>query len=210
MFTGLVEAVGTIAHRESVEGGVALRIEAGLAGELEDGESVAIDGACLSVVEAGERAFRVEAIRTTLSRTTLRDVEPGRRVNLERALRAGDRLGGHFVQGHVDAVGEVSEVVQSGETVVVRIRLPEEIARITVPRGSLAVDGVSLTVSDLSGSVAEVAIIPYTWEHTALDRLAPGSRVNLEGDLLGKYVERFTRARLAGENGPDGETRGQG
>lgn len=204
MFTGLVEDVGTILRREAVEGGADLRIEADLSGELEEGESIAIDGACLSVVEAGGGAFRVQAIRTTLARTTLGGVGPGRRVNLERALRAGDRLGGHFVQGHVDAVGEVSEVEPADETVFLRIRLPEEVARVTVPRGSIAVDGVSLTVSDLSGSVAEVAIIPYTWEHTALDRLEEGSLVNLEGDLLGKYVERLTRDRFAAEKGAAG------
>lgn len=195
MFTGLVEAVGAIVQREPLDGGAVLRIETPLAGELEEGESIAVDGACLSVVAADADAFRVEAIRTTLSRTTLRDAAPGRRVNLERALRAGDRLGGHFVQGHVDAVGEVAEVEPAGETVLVRIRLPEEVARITIARGSLAVDGVSLTVNELEGTVAEVAIIPYTWRHTALDRLGAGARVNLEGDLLGKYVEKLTRGR---------------
>lgn len=210
MFTGLVEDVGTLTHREPVEEGIALRIETRLAGELAAGESVAVDGVCLSVVEADERTFRVEAVRTTLSRTTLGDVAPGRRVNLERALRVGDRLGGHFVQAHVDAPGEVIEVETAGETVFLRVRLPDEVARITVPRGSLAVDGVSLTVNELSGSVAEVAIVPYTWEHTALDRLEPGSRVNLEGDLLGKYVERLTRARFAGEGEPDGAAGAQG
>lgn len=199
-----MEAVGTVARREAREGGAVLRIRTGLAGELEEGESVAIDGACLSVVAADDQAFRVEAIRTTLSRTTLGEAEPGRRVNLERALRAGDRLGGHFVQGHVDAVGEVADVEEAGETVFLRIRLPDAVARVTVLHGSLAVDGVSLTVNDLSDAVAEVAIIPYTWEHTALDRLRPGSRVNLEGDLLGKYVERLTRARFAGEDATHG------
>ena len=204
MFTGLVEAVGTITRRDPLDGGAALRIETELARELERGESIAVDGACLSVVEAGGDAFRVEAIRTTLSRTTLAESEPGRRVNLERALRAGDRMGGHFVQGHVDAVGEVTEVEEAGETVFVRLRLPAEVARTTVARGSLAVDGVSLTVNELSGSVAEVAVIPYTWEHTALDRLRPGSRVNLEGDLLGKYVERLARVHLEGADAAHG------
>lgn len=210
MFTGLVEAVGTITRRDPLEGGAALRIEAGLAGELEAGESVAVDGACLSVVVADGEGFRVEAIRTTLSRTTLGEAEPGRRVNLERALRAGDRLGGHFVQGHVDGVGEVTEVETAGETVFLRLRLPEEVARTTVPRGSLTVDGVSLTVNGLDGRVAEVAIVPYTWEHTTLDRLRSGDRVNLEGDLLGKYVERLARAHLEGADASDGGAAGRG
>lgn len=203
MFTGLVETVGTVRRREPREEGVSFAIESPFGRDLEDGESVAVDGVCLSVVEAGAEAFRIEAIRTTLSRTTLGALEPGRRVNLERALRADDRLGGHLVQGHVDGVGEVTGLERAGETVFVRCRMPEEVARVTVLHGSLALDGVSLTVNGLEGRVAEVAIIPYTWEHTAMDRLRPGDAVNLEADLVGKYVERLIRPYLTGDDGLD-------
>lgn len=207
MFTGLVEATATVREREPVEGGAAFTLATPLAAELEDGESVALDGACLSVTAREEDAFRVEAIRTTLGRTTLEDWEPGRRVNLERALRVGDRLGGHIVQGHVDGVAEIVDVERAGETVFVRFRMPAAVARVTVLHGSLAVDGVSLTVNALDDRVAEVAIIPYTWEHTTMDRLAPGARVNLEADLMGKYVERLVRpyrsGTEAGEERPD-------
>jgi len=200
MFTGLVEAVGRVRSREPVDGGVRLEVGSSLADELEEGESVCVDGVCLTVCEADAESFRAEAGRATLARTTLGGMEPGRRVNLERALRAGDPLSGHLVQGHVDAVGRVSEVEPAGETVWLRIELPEEIERFTVERGSLAVDGVSLTVHELDGRVAEVAVIPYTWEHTALDRLGPAEAVNLEADLLGKYVDRLLRPRRrAGE-----------
>lgn len=196
MFTGLIEEVGRVEARDALDGGARFRLSATFSGELEEGESVALDGACLTVVEAGGDAFAVEATRVTLGRTTLGSWEPGRRVNLERALRLGDRLGGHLVQGHVDAVGRVEAVEPEGEVVRLRIRLPEEVARVTVARGSLAVDGVSLTVAALEEDVAGIAVIPHTWENTAVDRLSTGSAVNLEGDLMGKYVERLARPHL--------------
>lgn len=199
MFTGLIEEVGRVEARDPLDGGARFRLAADLSGELEEGESVALDGACLSVVEADASGFFVEATRVTLGRTTLESWEPGRRVNLERALRVGDRLGGHLVQGHVDAVGRVEAVEPEEEVVRLRVGLPWEVARVTVARGSLAVDGVSLTVAELEGDTAEIAVIPYTWEHTAVDRLSPGAAVNLEADLMGKYVER-----LAGPHLPDG------
>lgn len=191
MFTGLIQDVGEIVERSPLEEGRRFRIAATESGEMEIGESVAVDGACLSVVERDAGTFAAEATRVTLSRTTLGSWREGRRVNLERALRAGDRMGGHLVQGHVDAVGRVLGVEPTGETVRLRLRLPEEVARVTVPRGSLAVDGVSLTVAELDGREAEIALIPHTWSHTALDRLEPGDGVNLEADLMGKYVERL-------------------
>lgn len=196
MFTGLIEEVGRLEAREPLEGGVRLRLAAACSEELGEGESVALDGACLSVVEAAAGGFSVEATRVTLERTTLGSWRRGRSVNLERALRVGDRLGGHLVQGHVDGVGRVESVVPQEEVVRLRVRLPGEVARVTVARGSLAVDGVSLTVAGLEGDVAEIALIPYTWEHTALDRLSPGASVNLEADLMGKYVERLARPHL--------------
>lgn len=203
MFTGLIEAVGVVRERNDLEGGARLVVGAPFADELEAGESVAVDGVCLTTEEPGPESFRVTAVQTTLDRTTLGEVLPGRAVNLERALRAGDRMGGHFVQGHVDAVGEVVGLEREGETVRLRVRLPEGVARTTVPRGSLALDGVSLTVSDLEGRVAEIALVPHTLEHTALARLEPGDRVNLEADLLGKYVARLVGAVSEGGGGSD-------
>lgn len=196
MFTGLIEEVGRLEERSPLDEGARLRVAAALSGELERGESVAVDGACLSVVEADPDGFVVEATRVTLDRTTLGSWEPGRRVNLERALRLGDRLGGHLVQGHVDAVGRVVSVERLEEVTRLAVRLPSDVARVTVARGSLAVDGVSLTVADLEEDVAEIAVIPQTREHTTIDRLSPGVPVNLEADLMGKYVERLARPHL--------------
>lgn len=191
MFTGLIEAVGVVRGRRELDRGARLVIEAPFAVELERGESVSVDGACLTAETRDETSFTTTVVQTTLDRTTVGGYEPGRRVNLERALRAGDRLGGHFVQGHVDAVGEVVGIERRGETILLAVLLPKDVATTTVERGSLAVDGVSLTVSGLEGSVAEIALVPHTWSHTALDRLEPGAAVNLEADLLGKYVARL-------------------
>lgn len=192
MFTGLVETVGRIIAREEFEKGIRFRAEAPtIGGELEEGESLSIDGVCHTVFDVTEKAFSWESIRTTLSRTTLGEFEAGRAINLERAIRAGEPMGGHLVQGHVDGVGEMSEVEHAGETVFLRFRMPAEVARLTVLYGSIAMDGISLTINRLFQDVAEVAIIPYTWSHTNVNRLEAGSRVNLEADLVGKYVDQL-------------------
>lgn len=203
MFTGLVRQVGEVTVREPRDEGIRFVFAAReLALDLGPGDSVAIDGACLTVAELGGSGFAVDAVPATLSRTTLGEFEPGRRVNLEPALRAGEPLGGHLVQGHVDAVGEVVEALGEREALVVRVALPQEVARFTVARGSIALDGVSLTVAELSGGVAQVAIIPYTLGHTNLDRLAAGSRVNLEADLIGKYVAQMLEPHAADDRPP--------
>jgi len=139
----------------------------------------------------------VAAVEATLSRTTAAEWQPGRQVNLERSLRAGQRLGGHFVQGHVDGLGAVQQVQKAGAQVVIDVSLPEIVAEVTVLHGSITIDGVSLTVSELPGNdMARVAIIPFTWSHTNLARLVPGSTVNLEGDLIGRFViEHLRRSR---------------
>lgn len=193
MFTGIVETVGRIAAVERVEGGARLRIEApDLVPELRPGDSVAAAGVCLTVGTREEGAFAVDAVATTLARTTLGERRPGDPVNLERAVRVGEPLGGHLVQGHVDEVGEVVSVSRGGATATLAVRVGAEVAALTVDRGSMAVDGVSLTVAALAGDVAEFAIIPYTWSHTTLSELAVGSRVNVEADLIGKYVRRLS------------------
>ena len=197
MFTGLVRGVGTVDSRKPFEEGIRFRITAPQqAVGLEAGDSVAVDGVCQTVVRADDESFDVEAIRTTLSRTTLGDWEAGRRVNLEPPLGGGEPFGGHLVQGHVDGVGDVVSVREAGETVFVRIRLPAHVAEVTVLYGSLAVDGVSMTVNDLDEDIAELAIIPYTWTHTSFPRLRPGSRVNVEADLVGKYVRKLLQPYL--------------
>ncbi|MFQ5688974.1 MAG: riboflavin synthase [Gemmatimonadota bacterium] len=203
MFTGLIQGVGTVAGREEIGDGLSFELEAPrFARELLAGESVAVDGVCLTVTWHGEAGFRVESVRSTLDRTTLAGYDMGRRVNLERALRAGDPLGGHLVQGHVDGVGEVVELGREEETVRLRVRIPVEVAHLTVELGSLAIDGVSLTVKGLERDVAEFAIIPYTWEHTAMDRLHEGALVNVEADVLARYVNRLL--------GPYSRDRGRG
>ena len=194
MFTGLVETVGTIQTREEFEQGMRFCLVApGFAETLSEGESVALDGVCHTVfdVDIASQSFWFESIRTTLSRTTLGEFVSGREVNLERAIRAGDPMGGHLVQGHVDATGEMIEVESAGETVFLRVRLPLEVQRLTVLYGSIAIDGISLTVNRLMEDVAEVAIIPYTFQHTNVSRLRAGDRVNLEADMIGKYVDRL-------------------
>ena len=194
MFTGLVETSGTVLRREEFENGIRFRVAApALEGTLGEGDSLAIDGVCHTVFDIDGPEFSFESVRTTLSRTTLGEFAPGREANLERAIRAGEPMGGHLVQGHADGVGTMVEIERAGETVFLRFRMPEEVARLTVLYGSIAMDGISLTVNRLFQDVAEVAIIPYTWEHTNVGRLREGTRVNLEADLVGKYVDQLLR-----------------
>jgi riboflavin synthase len=198
MFTGIVAEVGAVQDVERLKASRRLRIRASAAfvAELRDGDSVAIDGVCQTVVARDGTSFLVEAIGTTLSRTTLGEVEPGRRVNLEPALALGERLGGHIVQGHVDATGRVASLRREGEHVLLDVTLPPGVAEVTVLHGSIAIDGVSLTVNALPApDRAQVALIPYTWEHTNLHRLEPGASVNLEGDMLGRFVVHYLKGR---------------
>jgi riboflavin synthase len=196
MFTGIIEEQGRILAAEPLEGGRRFRVETTQAASLAEGDSIAVDGVCTTVVALEAGAFHIEAIGTTLSRTTMGEYAPGRRVNLERSLALGDRLGGHLVQGHVDGVGEVVALERRGEHVLLDIRLPELVADVTVLHGSIAINGVSMTVNALpSRDVAQVAIIPYTWEHTNFAELAVGRRVNLEGDMLGKFVVHYLSRR---------------
>jgi len=192
MFTGLVEDVGEVTLVVSMDDGIQLTLQAvSLAGDMEPGDSIAVDGTCLTVTDLTPDGFSLDVVGTTLSRTTIGEYVPGRVVNLERAVRVGSALGGHLVQGHVDAVGEVVSMLPMGDSWRLRIQLPDEVLATSVARGSLAVDGVSLTIAELSGNVAEMAIIPYTLERTNFGRLETSSLVNLEADLIGKYVARL-------------------
>lgn len=195
MFTGIVETVGTVEAVAPMDGGRRLRVAAPWAGDLAVGESVALDGCCLTVVAADGDAFEVEAVRETLARTTLGTWEPGRRVHLERAIAAGDRLGGHLVQGHVDHVATVQSIERQGENRYIEIALPASGRPLTAERGSIAVNGVSLTVLAVTEGGARISIIPHTWEATTFRDLSPGDPVNVEYDLVARYVRRLLEAR---------------
>ena len=191
MFTGLVQELGTVVGLERGEGGTRLTISAALTDELRDGDSVAVNGVCLTAASVTDHRFGADVMNETLSRSTLAAVAEGARVNLELPLRASDRLGGHLVQGHVDAVGEVVEARDDGVARRVRVSAPAEILRYVVSKGSIAVDGVSLTVVDVDERSFTVSLIPETVERTNLGGAAPGTSVNLEVDVLAKYVEKL-------------------
>jgi riboflavin synthase len=194
MFTGLVEALGTVRRLETAGAGRLLVIaEPSVSAELAIGESVAINGACLTVVEHDRETSRFQAGPETLQRTNLGELIAGDRVNLERALRLGDRLGGHLVQGHVDGVGRIAERRREGEWEVVWFSCPPALAEQMVSKGSVAVDGVSLTLVEVSAAGFSVALIPHTLERTTLGFKPPGAAVNLETDLLAKYVWKCLR-----------------
>ena len=197
MFTGLVDDVGTIDRALETSAGRELRVRCRY-DDLGDGESIALNGACLTVRERGEGWFTVAAVGTTLGRTTIGEWRAGTRVNLERALRAGERLGGHIVQGHVDCVGEVVAVVRHGDALLIDVAVPEDIAVLMVMHGSVTVDGVSLTVNDLPApGVFQLSIIEYTERHTTLGALGIGSRVHVEADVIAKHVQRLFAAQRA-------------
>jgi riboflavin synthase alpha subunit len=198
MFTGIVAAQGTVRRVDLLDDARRFEIEAdaGFLADTGPGDSIAVDGVCQTVVWREADRFGMEAIGTTLSRTTMGSFEPGRGVNLELALALGERLGGHLVQGHVDGVGTVRAVVRTGEHVLVDVDLPPVVAEVTVLHGSIAIDGVSLTVNALPAlGRAQVALIPYTWDHTNMGRLRKGSEVNLEGDMLGRFVVHYLKQR---------------
>ena len=193
MFTGLIDDLGTVRRVDLTDAGRELRIECRY-DDLSPGESIALNGACLTVREFGGHWFTVAAVGTTLDRTTIGDWHVGRQVNLERALRIGDRLGGHFVQGHVDGVAVVEDVRQAGDARLIDLALPVGLAELMVPHGSVAVDGVSLTVNELpSPDRLQIALIEYTLRHTTLNGLAAGARVHVEADVLGKHVQRLIK-----------------
>lgn len=195
MFTGLIEALGTVRElRPDGAGGAALRLAVPFAPELTLGESVAVNGACLSVVESDPDSCRFDCGPETLIRTDLGQLRPGNRVNLERSLRLGDRLGGHLVQGHIDGVGHVRERIPTGDWQTVWFGCPPTLARYLVPKGSVAVDGVSLTVVDVTADAFSVMLIPHTLAVTTLGIKPPGAAVNLETDVIGKYVARWVEA----------------
>ena len=189
MFTGLIEATGEIAARTPTTGGQRVSVRSPLTAELKLGDSVAVNGVCLTVVQA-DAAFHADVGPETLRVTTLGSLDSGALVNLERPLRGDGRMGGHFVQGHVDAVGQIADLRPESDFLWLTVSFPRELARYMVLKGSIAVDGISLTVAGLAGDRFDVQLVPFTVEHTNLKRARIGDRVNLECDMIGKYVAR--------------------
>ena len=191
MFTGLVAGMGSVQALRRDDDGVRLQLRTDLAAELAPGDSIAVNGVCLTAVEVDNGAFSADVMAETLRRSSLGPLAEGDQVNLELPLRAGDRLGGHMVQGHVDATGSVESVDDDGFARVVRVSAPPGVLRYVVEKGSIAVDGVSLTVSSVDDEGFEVSLIPETLERTTLGSARPGRLVNLEVDVLAKYVEKL-------------------
>jgi riboflavin synthase len=194
MFTGLVADLGKVSAVDATADGVTLAVRTRLAGEITEGDSVAVNGVCLTATAIAGEEFRAEVMHETLRRSSLAEVATGSDVNLELALRASDRLGGHIVQGHVDGLGAIRSVAEDGFARVVTIAAPADLLRYVVEKGSIAVNGVSLTVVDVGGDAFSVSLIPETLERTTLGAAVPGTPVNLEVDVVAKYVEK-----LAGE-----------
>jgi riboflavin synthase len=197
VFTGLIDDIGTIDRVSDGEAGRELRVRCRYA-DLTDGESIALNGVCLTVREHGAGWFTAAAVVTTLGRTAIDAWRAGTRVNLERALRLGDRLGGHLVQGHVDGVGTVVAVRDAADARLVDVAVPGELLDLVVPHGSIAVDGVSLTVNELpAAGIVQLSLVEYTLRHTTLGELVPGARVHIEADVIGKHVQRLVAPYLA-------------
>ena len=198
MFTGIVRELGRVASAEGGAEGVRLVLDAPLTAAASDvGDSVSVNGCCLTAEAVESGAIAMHAVPETLARTTLAALRAGDAVNLELAVRAGEPLGGHYVQGHVDAVGRVQSVEAEGEGLRVFVEAPDDVLRYCVEKGSITVDGVSLTVAELAEDAFAVALVPHTLEATTLSTLAPGREVNLEADVLAKYVERLVGPRGA-------------
>ena len=191
MFTGLVADKGTVTAVDATADGVRLAVETALALEIAEGDSVAVNGVCLTATSIDGGAFTADVMHETLRRSSLAEVAEGAPVNLELPLRATDRLGGHVVQGHVDGLGTIRDIREDGFSRVVEIAAPEEALRYVVEKGSIAVDGISLTVASVTADTFTVALIPETLERTNLGAASPGQPVNLEVDVLAKYVEKL-------------------
>ncbi len=199
MFTGIIEALGRVTHVRRDGGNLHIQIASPVSRELKVDQSLSHDGVCLTVTECDETHHRVTAIEETIRLTTLGDWQPGRMVNLERAMQAGSRLDGHFVQGHVDAIATCTRIIEADGSRYFEFQYPESFRHLIVAKGSITVNGVSLTVVDPHDDFFQVAIIPYTMEHTNFGTMRVGDRVNLEFDIIGKYFVRYMEAyRRAG------------
>ena len=197
MFTGIVRWVGTVDSLERTADGGRLRVLApvDLAARLHVSESIAVNGCCLTVVRLDGEAFEMDLSGETLRRTSFQEMAAGTRVNLEKPMAAGDEFGGHFVQGHVDGVGRVTALLPEGENWWLSVRVPDEVSRYVAMKGSISLDGISLTVAGWHEGVVDIAVIPYTYECTNVKGMAVGDAVNVEADMLAKYIERLLEAR---------------
>jgi riboflavin synthase len=207
MFSGLVADLGHLTEISTGGDGARLRIRTSLASQIETGDSIAVNGTCLTATTVEPDGFTADAMAQTLNMTSLGRLESGDRLNLELALRAGDRLGGHIVQGHVDGVGEVVSLEPEGFSIRLRVALPADLRRYVIPQGSITIEGVSLTVAAAGDDWIEVALIPETRERTNLGSLAPGRPVNVECDVIARYVEQMLSPY--GENVPSNEKIGE-
>ncbi|MCY4183436.1 MAG: riboflavin synthase [Gammaproteobacteria bacterium] len=200
MFTGIVAAMGAVLERSATGGGCRLRIAAGALdlGDVDIGDSIAVNGCCLTATQLEADSFFADVSNETLRCTTLGSVEPGRRVNLEKAMRVGDRLGGHLVSGHVDGVGTLLKRENDGDNLRLKLEAPAPLAKYIAPKGSICVDGTSLTVNEVNGAEFGVNIIPHTQAETIIGQYRQGQRVNLEADQLARYLERLLQC---GETG---------
>lgn len=195
MFTGIVSEVGTIADIRTIDGGRELSIECSFASDTHIDESIAVNGVCLTVVEFNDDSFRVQCVEETLRKTSLGELSAGSPVNLERSLTLSKGIEGHIVQGHVDTVGTLQKIEEKGADLLLTVEYPDEFQDYVVGRGSIAIDGISLTVARSEANLLTVAIIPYTWNHTNLKEKAEGSSVNLEFDIFGKYIVKYLKNR---------------
>lgn len=199
MFTGIIEAIGVLHHAETRAGNLILTVASPLSAELSVDQSLSHHGVCLTVTAIGEGTHQVEAVAETLEKTNLRWLKPGDRINLERALTIQQRLDGHLVQGHVDAVGRCLSREDRAGSQEFRIGFPQRFAPLVIEKGSIALNGISLTVFDVTDQAFTVAVIPYTAEHTTMAELQPGAHVNLEFDLVGKYVVRWNQLQAGAD-----------
>ena len=196
MFTGIIEEIGTIEKVTSVSYGLHLRIAASrVLEDLLPDNSISVNGVCLTATKVENSFFETTAVEETIKRSTLGQIRVGNKVNLERAMRLSDRMGGHIVQGHVDGIGKVLSFVLKGESKLLKIEIPAHLSKYTVEKGSIAIDGVSLTIAQLQGNLITISLIPHTLSHTTLGSLHIGDSVNIEVDFIGKYVERFSQMR---------------
>lgn len=211
MFTGLIEEVGIIGGIQSVSKGKSLLIQARrIQGDLQVNDSIAVNGVCLTATRVLKDAFEVTAVEESLQTSTLGRLDKGAPVNLERALTLNDRLGGHLVQGHVDGVGTLVSIQSQGVETRITVQLPDHLMLYTIVKGSIALDGISLTIADISGSRIRVSVIPHTWQNTTLQKASMGSEMNVEVDFFAKYIEKFLRRDRPDEPMDEAWLRSQG
>lgn len=192
MFTGIIEEIGKVRNTPLISGGISINVEAlRILEDISVNDSICIDGVCLTVTKVYDSGFWTDAVGTTLEKTTLAEIKASTLVNLERALRLSDRLGGHIVQGHVSGIGNISEIKKLGDNYLLKIDVPQEQAKYLVKEGSIAINGISLTIADLRKNIVLVSIVPHTWRNTTLQYNRVNNKVNIEIDVLAKYVEKF-------------------